>query len=308
MSGIPLISFERDVWNWVRDKRWLRRVCTYVSPVLKEGSIYQLHEDDKIVYLKGLTTLMKEALWADGAPKHSAAEKHVVQLHRQTAARTRITPMELKGRHAKLTGVVRGMYIHRQIENYVRLTEEEFKNEYPEGMHPWAALLLREMLALNWRPFKAEFKVHDKEMGVGYSIDLMAVTQDGIILEIETKTGHSGGLFHTDTSWQWLPDSPFAGRGWPCTPRNRAIVQQLIGGTMAANNLRLPAEAYRLLVAHVDNMRVAFTEVTHELLVAEAPPLFIYLRQVRALLRIKKKRKEEKSKAVVSSKPRQLFQ
>jgi|SRR5277367_6199946 len=118
-------------------------------------------------------------------------------------------------------------------------------------------------------------------MRTAYSVDIIAVDEEGRLIFIEVKTGHKGGLFVSDASSQWLPGSPFAGRNWPCTPRNRAIVQSTAGTLMAVNNLSLPAEAYLVYVAHVDNLRVRFTHVAHEFLCAEGPGLFIYLRQVR---------------------------
>lgn len=308
MSGIPLISFERDVWNWVADKHWLRCLCIYVSPVVWEGSNAQLHEEGQpVMHLRGLTTLMKTALWEESSASLSPAEKHMVQLHRQTAARTRVVSMPLKGVHKKLTGYMRGRYIHRQIENYVRLTVDEFNKEYPEQMHPWATLLIASMLERDWRPCRAEYKVYDKEMRTGHMIDIVAVDAKGRLLFIEVKTGYSGGIFVSDISHRWLPDTPFANRGWPCTPKNRAIVQIMLGATMAASNLNLPVGSYRVYVAHVDNLRVEYTEVTRRMLRNEAPGLFHYLRQVREEERIKKK--EEKGKdPSANPRRRSLFQ
>jgi len=157
---LPLIAFEEDIWNWVKTRRWLRILCNYGSPIVKEGRFYQLHDGDAApIYMRGLTTLMKDALYADRAGEMTPAERHVAALQRQAASRTHMQSVPLRGLHKRLSGFMLGLYIHRQIENYVHLTEAQFKLEYPEGMHPWATLLLAAMLERRWRPVKAEYKV-----------------------------------------------------------------------------------------------------------------------------------------------------
>lgn len=293
---LPLISFRRDIWEWVTERRWLEVLVRYKSPIMKVGKFYHLIEEGKpTLYPRGLTTLMADVLYNKRTPDTlTPAEKRVGALQKKMAAQIRGKPPALRGRHGRLKGFARGLYIHGQIEDYVRLTGEQFLDKYPERMHPWAALIIRAMYERNWRPVFAEYLVYDREMLTAHAIDIVGVAEDGTILWIEVKTGDSGGLFDHDDTCYWRPNTPFAGKDWRATPRNRALTQIMIGASMGISNLNLPVGSYRVLVAHVDNTRVNFIEAEHPFLLAEAPPMFDFLRKVTASGR---RRREEELKA-----------
>jgi hypothetical protein len=295
---LPLIEFKRDIWNWVKDRTWLEILVLYETPVMRVGCFYHLIEDGKpTLYPRGLTTLMADVLYTKReAAALTPMEKRVSTLQKRTASRVRGAPTPLRGRHGRLRGFARGLYIHGQIEDYVRLTGEQFVKKYPDRMHPWAALIIGAMYERNWRPVFCEYPVYDREMLVAHEVDIVGVDEDGHILWIEVKTGDSGGLFDHDETCCWRPGTPFAGRGWPATPRHRALTQIMLGATMGISNLGLPVGSYRVLVAHVDNTRVRFIEAEHAFLLAEAPPMFAFLRKVRAE-ELRKKQEEKQKKA-----------
>jgi hypothetical protein len=297
---LPLISFKRDIWDWVKDRTWLEILVRHKSPVMKVGALYHLIEEGRpTLYPRGLTTLMGDVLYNKREPDTmSPVEKRVVALQKRTASRVRGKPPPLRGRHGRLKGWARGLYIHGQIEDYVRLTGAQFLEKYPERMHPWAALIIRAMYERNWRPVFGEFLVHDREMLTAHAVDVVGVDEEGVILWIEVKTGDSGGLFDHDESCYWRPGTPFAGLGWPATPRHRALTQIMLGATMGVSNLSLPLGSFRVLVAHVDNTRVNFIEAEHSFLLAQAPRMFAFLRKVRAKeLREKEAAKQAKIRA-----------
>ena len=281
-----MISYERDIRPWVTHRRWLRRVRNYKSPVACEGRSYELYVegDPKAKRLKGVTSLLRDYLVSPELRKPSKIQKHVASLARQAA---QVHMPTRRTKQDRLSGYARGSRIHRQLQDYVMLDEAHFRRVHPEGMHPMATALLQAFLGIDWRPFAAEFLVHDARLRAGTCIDELLVAKDGTIIFTEVKSGYDG-IFETDETQFWRPGSPFAGRRWPCTPKNRAIVQLMLGVVWAAQNLALPQDAYRAVVVHVDGVRgVRFYEVEKAFILAEAPRLLAFLRTARAAERKK---------------------
>lgn len=170
-----------------------------------------------------------------------------------------------------LRGPGRGTLIHTQIEDSVLHDAEHFARRHAHGMHPWARSLLGALLQRGLRPFKAEFIVHDADMRCATRIDLVAVDRTGRLHFIENKTGYANGKWHDvrgaaqaareGTGARWRPDYLNALAFFPCTARNQAAVQAVLGARMAARMLRLPPETYSVAVARVSDDGVDYVPV-----------------------------------------------
>jgi hypothetical protein len=98
-------------------------------------------------------------------------------------------------------GKEHGKFVHKQIKEYVDLTEEQFAALYPLGVDPMtkaALVCVEEQLGL--KCLLAEQIVYDREWGIGTGLDLTCWrpttrTQSAAIVPIEVKTGYAGGVF-----------------------------------------------------------------------------------------------------------------
>lgn len=284
------LSYQRDIAEWVRTDRWLALVQAHQSPVAKEGGVFRLFSQDpaapaalqRSYNLAGVTRLMADYVYRESGKRARPASSRggkagraqrgmrKSQYGEDTGGLGRPSAPEFAGAgksdgHTmlRLTGPMRGTLVHRQIEDSVLHDNENFLRRHAQGMHPWARSLMKCLLKRGMRPFRAEFTVHDADMGAATQIDLLAVDQTGRLVFIENKTGYGGGdwmCVAEGTAWR-LDVLTALGASFPCNPRNRAVVQATLGALMAVRMLRLPEEAFAVLVLRVHDAAVDYVPV-----------------------------------------------
>lgn len=314
------IQFERDIVGWVADAAALRTLHAYRSPVIQAGATYCMavapgeegHGTVSSRRLKGVTTLMRELFYASDVPRPgatpaaraaAAGERRAARKRdrdqwgvskgpdkpsftRPTAGVGGLSPL------LALRGFERGTLIHQQIEDAVLHDADHFARRHPHGMHPWARSLMRALLARGLRPFKSEFIVHDPVLRLATKIDLVAVDQQGRLVFIENKTGYAGAAWHNvaaggpspspkDDPHHWRQAYLSALAFFPCTARNRAVVQSVLGALMAVRTFGLGRATYRVAVARVDDDGVDYVAVTDDFVQRVAPLLYATIADAR---------------------------
>jgi hypothetical protein len=310
------LSFDVDILGWVRDKTGVTTLMAKEPRVINASGRYvyvPARPGSQPYSLKGVTRVMDEVLCAtDEEESDSAEHAHRFPTAGQLAPRKRPPPRRrarkatassdpvrqrrrihaatapefdagpVRGvgrRHTMdgLRGAVRGSYIHQQIEAAVMLDAGSFARKYREGMNPWAHHLMADIIARGMRPFRAEFVVYDLHIGCATQIDLVAVDKDGTLVFIENKTGYGNGVWARPTDAYWVTPTLSRLPSFPCTPRNKAVVQITLGAIMAAKMLGLSMKAYRLAVMRIDEHVIEYIPVASDFILREGVALYEHL-------------------------------
>lgn len=172
--------------------------------------------------VRGLKPLLADCFWPDY--DYEAAERVAKDL-----------ALGVVERHATSTGgraaagMHRGSFVHKQIEDFVKLSPKAFAEVHPK-LHPFAATLLRAIY------YDMKLTLVDTEVPVmcatgwfATAADLVAVDQQGQLVILEIKTGMANYFRHAN--------KPMRGRALtnprlPNSPMNQAFVQLLITSMM----------------------------------------------------------------------------
>ncbi len=249
------------------DSTWAAAILSHRSSIIStqngHGYAYvPLQATQARIPLDGVTSVMSCALYHWAAKKARrptvAAAK---QYDKRAEARDKADLALLPGPLRSQMGHERGTMIHAQMDALINMDPETFLHIHRYGAHPWAVASLKTMvLGKGWLPLRAEFPVADLELGMATRIDMVACTGAGRIVVIEYKTGYAGGKFDREDRNEW--SSPVLRRlaevgVWPCTPRNRAIIQCMLGADMLRRMWRIPfpLEMLCLYVVRVSSKR-----------------------------------------------------
>ena len=263
-------TFERDIASWVIESTWVRRIKTFESPVLREGDAYWLAlPQGKLERLVGVTTIIDRALVVDDPDtllmrklqrrRAREQEKNLYGKRRRKRTGARKIPLAVSPQSPleALKGRELGNLVHRQLLDVLTSqTYEQFRDRPGNslGIHPYVPRVIKYLLKLGVRPFLAEFRVHDLRIQCATQIDMLAVDAVGRIAFIELKTGYSGGRYNEEHKGEtWInPALARHGTAFLCTPRNKAIVQVLLGAEMCIRELQIPRNMTRYIVLRID--------------------------------------------------------
>lgn len=276
--------YTEDFDRWVRDPRALRRVWAYNSPVHSEGKGYRLIYNGRFLPMIGLTTLMgsgmiatdpaaarirkqqrkdrwyhNKAIYGTGHGRSTdgtGLKKQQQRPRKKTTATSKLletSPLRF------LTGQARGSLVHRQMVDVLFCTSMEEFHHRPGnqmGLHPYVPRLIALMLERHVRPLKAEYRIHSFELGCATQVDVVGVDRDGCITFVEIKTGYSEGAFDKERGGDiWIIPGLDAKRdSFPCTDRNKAIVQLVLGAEMCIRELGLDRQFVRYMLLRIDDM------------------------------------------------------
>jgi hypothetical protein len=279
--------FERDLGGWVDDRRLLDRVYAYSrNPlVMREtGHAYRLvlpataHGPERVVRLVGLTTVMAERLVMRD---RSRRRKHPGRAKSSIASRLGVPDhLHHAPRHSHLRGNERGTRVHRQMAEYI--LSPEFARINPAnsmGFDPYVLRLHTYLIDSGLRPFAGELFVCDVQLGIGFSVDVMAVDKAGELWWIEVKTGYAGGAFDRVGRNLWVcPALAAIASRFPCTPRNQSKVQITLGATMGIRMFNLiEHRVQHLLVLRIDDHYIEPVPVSQILYTELAVLLYRFL-------------------------------
>jgi hypothetical protein len=159
------------------------------------------------------------------------------------------------------TGTQRGSLVHEQMEHLILLDRPSFMAKYPEGLHVWTALLMRDILDKSpnppkptLQPFKPEFVFYDILSRLACKVDNLSLDESGIIHFIEYKTGSNGVFYKPDPSHYWRKDQwarTLAGSRTTCTPFDQAVIQVTLCVVIARRLFALEPGSFRVWVARI---------------------------------------------------------
>lgn len=213
-------------------KALTKLVRDYSVPVSTVGGsivYYPPHDPTKPVYCTGITTAMKKKLYVLGPkrPKPTPVRRPTVD---RKAVLARL-PVEQKVILAS-RGRTRGSLVHRQIMERINYDKQTFKKLNPHGIHPFTERFFSVCAQRSWTPLAAEVVSVSPQLRLGAIIDtIMFDRKAEKLLFVELKTSYDGDVFHKiDGAWTGLLPDALAAR-FPCTPRNRSILQ-IAAGTL----------------------------------------------------------------------------
>lgn len=238
---------EAGILEWVERKDWLLRLLnTPFDPLLHFRSGMCYIGD---AAMPGITTIMEHTMFKKGPRKEASAKRsaRVGNLVHKPRAR-RDVANERSGDTA--AGIVQGNRVHHELSLATQYGVDNYKAHTDDGtVHPYTERVIQIIVANDWRLVRSEYIACDKLIGFSSFIDLIAVDKKGRLIFIELKTGYSGGQFERVTNRYVWHIHPFRDRvEFPCTMRNRAVIQIGMGAMMAAKHLGLPLKSF---LAHV---------------------------------------------------------
>lgn len=172
---------------------------------------------------------------------------------------------EMRNAAALARGATRGSLVHAHLSAFTQLDARSFRNEHGPWVHPMATLVSDACLARKWIPYWCDYAVKDVEGRWATEIDATCLDKYGRIVYIELKTGYKDGQFHA------VPLNPHDARfvhavppllqwghdlGLKNTAHDRAVLQHLLGVTLAAQFNRQVPGTYRAYIVRVDDTAV----------------------------------------------------
>lgn len=243
---------EKGILDWVKDKRWL----TALTKAADDPTLRFINGNCVVGanILPGVTVAMTHSMI-----KRAKVSKKSWSIRTPRKTSTVYKPRErrdarLRELNDMWMGSRRGTEVHHQLGLAVRYGLAAFRSRVGgDGVHKFTESILHALAQKGWRLVRSEYIAYDAALGISAHVDLVAVDESGRLIFIEIKTGYAGGKFERLTNRQIWTIPPFHGRiDFPCTVRNKAVVQIGLGAMMAAKRLRLPPEAYRAVVMQIE--------------------------------------------------------
>ncbi len=91
-------------------------------------------------------------------------------------------------------GVKRGRDVHNEVCDFVTMLDDRFHAAHPL-VDPITKRVVCKLGKLGLLGIAAEFRVYDRDLGVGTAIDLLCLDAEGRLVAIELKTGYNDGVF-----------------------------------------------------------------------------------------------------------------
>ncbi len=294
------LRLERDVYRVLRDATAARALMTHprnACLTLEGGCFHFLDHaragDNKLVPLKGLTSILKAFYWPSYSPWAKSQSAVVKAIKRQAAERRRnFQKVHKSAAHGRVTkqfktaqeaarGSVRGSIVHRQLGEWVRLDLATFMEHNPDGKHPLLKMALAAFHKAHMVPLAIEYRVAWTDGRLGTAIDAACVDLvTGVVHFVEIKTAQSRNLFFLDEPA--CPVTGLLGRlraqhdpELPRAPCLHAKVQLAISVLMAkeGTEFRHPFKASVLLLAE-NEMEGEWIEVTPRFFRLYGEPLY----------------------------------
>lgn len=182
--------------------------------------------------IRGLKPLLADCFWPDydwEAGEALAKRLALGPVARQPTA---------TGGNAR-AGILRGNFVHKQIEDVVKLSTRAFQ-EVHRTVHPFTV----DILTAIHRDMKLTLVAAEVPVmcGVGWfatAADLLAVDEKGRLIVLEVKTGMSNYFRHANRRMHGRTLS----RSYDNSPMNQAYVQLLITALMLGKQYNIPVHA-----------------------------------------------------------------
>ncbi len=239
---------QEHVLTFIRRPKWARHLLQHERRnhiVNTSGAYYYMcRQTGKYRVLSGLCPRIRRAFWA-----HSAYYDMMKQARRQ---------FKRKKQHnnGRFGGLIRGSRVHKELNDFVLLGRDAFKKLHRGNLHHCTLQLLKAIVAkLELQPFLPEYDIYCEHIGVGTSVDMVCVDNDGRIVLLEFKTGYADSFLAQDGH---MARSLCL---MPCTPQNQATVQLVVAALILHKRYDVPLEEMRLYVMRCDDAVVEIIPV-----------------------------------------------
>ena len=260
-----------------------------------EGAYYQEDSKGKYRVLQGLLPRLKFTYW----PKSSYAKvKKMVKSVRGTGIMKSKKRRKSRGR---FQGLIKGKEVHRQLKDFIQQDKKGFDKLHPRGLHDYTERVLRAVSGtMGWRPFIPELDIFDEDLGIGTSIDGVALDPDGNLILQEYKTGYKD-YFHARDGCMTRSLAKLAN-----SMKNRASLQLTASALILMKHYGVKLEHIRLFVIRVDDDTIDIVPVDNRFLETAGPLIYQDLlvantERKKEKERERAKKKKKRTKAVTSS-------
>lgn len=205
--------YDADIINSLKNNATVKKLVNHERNKLvinTKGAYYYKNSLGKYQLLTGLLPRLRKTFFPDvniynllKQPKSFAAK--VSKRRKQAFARsggggaTTTKPKKQKKQSKGIYyGRIRGTAVHEEIEDFIFLNTEAFRKKHPT-IHVYTQRILTFIMeTMKWRLLRSEFNLFDERLGIGTSIDIVAVTNEGKLVLIEVKCGFTDYFDHCD--------------------------------------------------------------------------------------------------------------
>lgn len=252
----------------VKEKECARNLVAHERNQLivnTEGAYYYIDTQGKYRLLQGLLPRLKSVYWPESnyfkLRKGQSRERGI------TKTRTAKTPRSERGR-GKFQGLVRGTKIHKELKHFLQLDQKNYKKMH-KTLHNFSARILKALVGtMKLKPFLPEFDLFDESMGVGTSVDMICLDQEGMLVLLEFKTGYKD-YFQASDGFMGHSLSKLRN-----TAQNQATLQLTSAALILERKYGVPLDKMKLYVIRVDDEALDIIPVEKEFIRKIGP--FIY--------------------------------
>lgn len=242
-----------------------------------KGAYYYKDKSGKYQLLTGLLPRLRKTFYPD-LNIYNLMKKQPTLLPKMTKRRKLAlarhgTPVPKKKKQKKVSkglfyGRIRGTIVHEEVEDFIFLNPEAFRKKHPT-IHVYTQRIMTFILeTMNWRLVRSEFNLCDERLGIGTSVDIVAVTNDGKVVLIEVKCGFTDYFDHHDGymhgTLHKLTNSP----------HHQANLQLITEALLIVKNHQLALSDLLLYVIRVDDHGLYHHKINNDYVQKKGPKIY----------------------------------
>lgn len=210
------------------------------------GAYYYVDTSGKPSPLSGLLPRLSKVYWP-----HSSIYKQMRQLKKaprhSSSGRASHPPRPATGK-GRFQGLITGTQVHKEMHDFTVLDAKNFHKVYEGALHPYCERLFDVILKRQvWLPFLPEFDIYDEALGIGTSIDMVALDRDGRLVLLEFKTGYKN---YFDSEDGYMHGTLAGMRN---TPQNQATLQLTSAAQILHRQYGVPLSDMLLYIMRIDD-------------------------------------------------------
>jgi len=225
-----------------------------------KGAYYYRNKLGKYQILTGLLPRLRKTFFPDMnifnlLKKPKASQSTGIFKKKKKKRTTKKPKKESKGWSY---GKIRGSTVHQEIEDFIFLDSKNFRKKHP-SIHLYTHKILKFILdTMQWKLLRSEFDVFDEALGLGTSIDIVAVTKDGKLVLIEVKCGYTN-TFDNNDGFMHRPLHKLTN-----SPHNQANIQLITSALLLIKHHQISLDEMLLYVIRVDDDDLHYYKINSE--------------------------------------------
>lgn len=237
-----------------------------------KGAYYYKNKLGKYIILTGLLPKLRKTFYPDinifnllKKPTSGVTKK---KRRKKGEKKVKKVPKVSKGWHY---GRIRGTIVHQEIEDFIFFDSKNFRKKHP-SIHVYTERILRFILETQkWRLLRSEFNIYDEALGLGTSIDILAVTNEGKLVLIEVKCGYTG-TFDNNDGHMLGPLHKLTN-----SPHQQANLQIITSALLVVRHHNVPLDNLLLYVIRVDDDDLHYYKINNDYVQKKGPKIYAQL-------------------------------